>query len=171
MSPAPAWRTPSAGLVPGSCVSTQPASAPTSPNAPALKSVRIGGLRRMIATIVGAVTYTNVAGAHPNSTSAATAKTKPRETPFASAPSTGTGNRSVSIDASRNATTPSTTVVDPGSRRKTIVATRYAPTPTNDTGATTASSFVGGSALTLIPTGRRLPGEVEAAACEGREGE
>src|SRR6476661_6772334 len=113
----------------------------------------------------------NVAGAQPNRTRAATAKTKPSETPFASAPSTGTGNRSVSIEASRNAPTPSTTVVEPGSRRKTKVAARYAPTPTSDTGATTARSFAGGSALELIRVGRRLPGEVEAAVAEGRDAE
>ena len=41
-------------------------------------------------------------------------------------------------------------VVEPGSRSKENVAARYAATPTRETGATTASSLAGGSALPLI---------------------
>ena len=54
-----------------------------------------------------------VAGAQPKSTRAATAKTKPSETPFASAPSTGTGKRSASVEATRNAATPAIVVARP----------------------------------------------------------
>src|SRR4051794_39697763 len=103
-----------------------------------------------------------VAGAQPKSTSAATAKTKPSETPFASAPSTGTGKRSASVEATRNAVTPASVVHDPGSRKKVYVAARYAPIPTRETGATTARSLAGGSARPLIQEGAALPGEVEA---------
>src|SRR6478752_5451310 len=99
----------------------------------------------------------NVAGAQPKSTSAATAKTKPSETPFASAPSTGTGNRSASVDATTNATTPATVVAEPGLCKKENVAARCAATPSRETGATTASSLAGGSARTLIRSD--LPGE------------
>ena len=63
-----------------------------------------------------------VAGAQPKSTSAATAKTKPSETPFASASSTGTGKRSASVEATRNAETPASVVHDPGSRKNVNVA-------------------------------------------------
>jgi hypothetical protein len=112
---------------------------------------RIGGrVRQISATSVGAVTQTTVAGAQPKSTSAATVKTNPSETPFASAPSTGTGKRSARVDATRNATTPTTVVVDPGSRAKKNVAAQNAATPTRETGATTASNLAGGSALPLI---------------------
>src|SRR5437588_3161801 len=99
---------------------------------------RIGGRRRQIsATTVGATTQMIVAGAQPKRTRAATVKTNPRETPFASAPSTGTGNRSARVDAIRNAATPATIVAEPGSRAKTTVAAMNAATPTMETGATT----------------------------------
>src|SRR3954463_16799904 len=101
-----------------------------------------------------------VAGAQPKSTRAATANTKPSETPFASAPSTGTGNRSASVEATRKAKTPTTVVSDPGSLTKENVAARYAATPTRETGPTTARSLAGGSARRIIPRGL-LPGEVE----------
>src|SRR3954462_8231709 len=140
-------------------VSTHPARAPVRPKTPALKIVRMNALCRKIATIVGAVTETKVAGAQPNRSRAATAKTKPSETPFASAPSTGTGNRSASVEASRNAPTPTTVVVEPGSPAKENVAATYAATPTRETGATTARSLAGGSTRPLINE-RVLPGEV-----------
>src|SRR6478735_5238828 len=105
-----------------------------------------------------------VAGAQPKSTRAATAKTKPSETPFASASSTGTGKRSASVEATRNAVTPASVVHDPGSRKNVIVAARYAATPTTETGATTASSLAGGSARPLIQRGGPLPGEVQPDA-------
>src|SRR5437763_14206470 len=99
----------------------------------------------------------NVAAPQPKITSAATAKTNPSESPFASAPSTGTGNRSARIEATRNAATPAIVPVEPGSRKNENVAARYAATPTSETGATTASSRDGGSALLIqMP----LPGEV-----------
>src|SRR6185437_8668514 len=107
----------------------------------------------------------NVAGAQPKSTSAASAKTKPRETPFASAPSTGTGKRSASVEAMRNAPTPAIVVAEPGSRAKATVATAYAGMPTSETGATTASSLAGGCARRLIRVAT-LPGEVERAPGE-----
>jgi hypothetical protein len=91
-----------------------------------------------------------VAGAQPKSTRPATAKTNPSETPFASAPSTGTGNRSARVAATRKAVTPPTVVHDPGSRKKVMVAARNAATPTRETGATTARSLAGGSARPLI---------------------
>src|SRR4051812_36981587 len=103
----------------------------------------------------------NVAGPQPKRISSATAKTKPSETPFASAPSTGTGKRSARVEASRNATTPSIVVVEPGLLKKENVAARYAATPTSETGATTASSLAGGSARPLIFELLALPGEVE----------
>src|SRR6478735_12021988 len=102
-----------------------------------------------------------VAGAQPKSTRAATAKTKPSETPFASASSTGTGKRSASVEATRNAVTPASVVHDPGSRKNVTVAAIYAETPTTETGATTASSLAGGSARPLIQRGGALPGEVQ----------
>src|SRR5437764_5917673 len=95
-------------------------------------------------------------------TSAATAKTNPSETPFASFPSTGTGNRSASVDARRNAATPAIRAVDPGCATNHTVAARYAATPTRETGATTARSLAGGSARPFIEGRRPLPGEVEA---------
>src|SRR6478672_10576273 len=88
-----------------------------------------------------------VAAPQPKITSAATAKTKPSERPFASASSTGTGNRSASVDATRNAAMPAILPVEPGSCRNENVAATYAATPTSETGATTASSRTGGSAL------------------------
>src|SRR5512146_2417307 len=103
----------------------------------------------------------NVAGAHPNSTRAATAKTKPSETPFASAPSTGTGKRSASVEATRNAPTPASVVPEPGARANATVATAYAVMPTRETGTTTASNLAGGCARPLI-RGATLPGEVES---------
>src|SRR3954447_12603050 len=114
-----------------------------------------------------------VAGAQPKSTRAATANTKPRETPFASAPSTGTGNRSASVDATRKAVTPASVVHDPGSRKNVIVAARYAATPIRETGATTARSLAGGSARPLMQRGGPLPGEVQpdAGAVRNREGD
>jgi hypothetical protein len=54
------------------------------------------------------------------------------------------------VDATRKIPTPAITVVDPGSLRKENVAARYATTPTRETGATTASSLAGGSALPFI---------------------
>src|SRR6187549_2065007 len=105
-----------------------------------------------------------VAGAQPKSTSAATAKTKPSETPFASASSTGTGKRSASVEATRKALTPARVVHDPGLVKNVYVAARYAATPTTETGATTASSLAGGSARPLIERGGPLPGEVQPDA-------
>src|SRR6476469_2247656 len=105
-----------------------------------------------------------VAGAQPKSTSPATAKTKPSETPFASAPSTGTGKRSVRIAATRNAPTPRMISGDRVSRANTNVAARYAATPTRETGATTASNLAGGSARPLIQRGGALPVEVQPDA-------
>src|SRR3954453_12031763 len=90
----------------------------------------------------------------PKRISSATAKTNPSETPLASAPSTGTGKRSASVEATRKATTPTTVVVEPGSRAKTYVAAQNAATPTRETGATTASNLAGGSALPLISRSR-----------------
>src|SRR3954447_25859869 len=97
----------------------------------------------------------------PKRISSATAKTNPSETPFASAPSTGTGKRSARVEATRKANTPRIVVADPGLLKKETVAARYAATPTRETGATTASSLAGGSARPLIVSGRLLPGEVD----------
>src|SRR5947209_4099684 len=106
--------------------------------------------------------------------SAASAKTKPSETPFASAPSTGTGNHSARVEATRNAPTPATVVAEPGSRANATVATAYAVRPTRETGATTASNLAGGCARPLIRVAT-LPGEVERAPGEvgeiSRDGE
>src|SRR3954471_21931799 len=97
----------------------------------------------------------------PKRISSASAKTKPSETPFASAPSTGTGKRSARVEASRNAPTPAIVVAEPGSPANSTVATAYAVRPTRETGATTASSLAGGCARPLIPAAT-LPGEVES---------
>src|SRR5471032_1644696 len=104
-----------------------------------------------------------VAGAQPKRTSAATANTKPSDTPLASVPSTGTGRRSANVDAARNATTPATVAGRPGCNTNSIVAARYAAIPAIETGATTASSLAGGS--TRADTSDGLCYQVKLKAC------
>src|SRR4051794_11451991 len=95
-------------------------------------------------------------------TRAATANTNPSETPFASFPSTGTGKRSASVEARRNAAIPAPSAVEPGCVTNQKGAARYAAPPTTETGTTTARSLAGGSARPLIARKRPFPGEVEA---------
>ena len=100
--------------------------------------------------IAGARKTTISPAAQPKRTIDATPKTNESETPPVSTPSTGTGNRSASVEALSNAASPSSVAALCGVIANETAAAHATPSPAAHTGTRTARSRGGGKARRVI---------------------
>src|SRR5919197_3888659 len=116
--------------------------------------MRIGAPCSSRVTTAGVAKSTGAPAARPNSSTAEIPKTKASETPFASTPSSGTGNRSASREAASSAETPSSVVAECSLVANDAAAATVVANPAAQTGRTTGKTrpVAASSAVTrLLP--------------------
>src|SRR5262245_10820529 len=142
---------------PSSGDDTAPAAVAASASTETLYATRTGGRCSSNWVMAGARKTTSRPAAQPKRTIEATPKTNDSETPPVSTPSTGTGNRSASVEARSSAARPSSVVVLCGVTAKDTTAAQVTPRPAAQTGRRTARSRGGGKTRRVMS---RLPVQV-----------